>query len=750
MALNRRVVGSGSAFKVSRRATAGKNQVVAPQVDATDRAPVAPVRPNLPIPQGVPAAVAPAFQPRYQADPISGWQKLMNDAAASGDPLQSWIGGLFGGSDAGAGMDTSIIPSGPSVPPPNYLTGGEIAVNRLADAANDANRDPSTPNYINLFGTGIGRDGNRQAPSQSAPYLLKQSEYSGGGVTSNDRSADDRLRARVMGQVRDNYTPSRDEIIGYTQTAINDFNTERARLEALRDGALADGLEEVADQYDAQLRSEQRAIEKLQDEIALTGDIESWYRNRIKGPYEEAKAAAEAVDLEATMAVQSKYRNEQATELAAVEERLEGVLGSLGFTPDQITAMRADRAADNEVTAAQNQLLEASGVRRGELDWEKKLRYSMAEEELQRSNRESSGRELIVASRNREAIADAETRIGELNNLKDKAMARVRRAVDREFQGAQFPEKDEFISAAIASMEQDLIGDLSPNEQDWFRSVVGEFYADGKDFSTRSLKDMILSDRIYVAGANEALAGIEDKWKAIAREQDLPFSTVQGEAFTEMSSWLDQNFDQIFDGEDIGILKGMVSTYKTAEEEYARYVDQRADRNYSNAENTHAQNIADAKAGVGVYGERARTVASMVPVIQQIFGGMVTSIQGANYFRPYEENPPPGRAKNSDHLTAGALDLMMPRDSAEHRRYYNEVMVPQLRRWQEQGLVASWLGYEQNSAHDDHVHVSFALGANANQGFNPQTVPQHNDHTNHDHRDHVDQPTSIFYGRGGI
>lgn len=720
MALGRRVLGGGSSFKITGRSIAGKNQVAAPTVTPTANAPAIPDRPDLAVPQGTPFAVAPVFQSRYEGGPVLGWQAEVDQGIPTHNPFPASAPLSFGDVARGAG-NTEWTQATQS----NWLT--------------NAAKTPASHSYT---------DDSPYGPA----YTPKAGETFGptSPITSNDRSADDRLKQRVMAQAAEGYTPSKEEILGYTQTAINDFNTERARLEALRDGALADGLEEVADQYDAQIRAEQRAIGKLQDEIALTGDIEGWYRKRIQAPYEEAKRAAEEVDLQSTLAIHDKFKNEQANELAATEARLEGVLADLGFTPDQITAMRSDRAADNEVTAAQNMLLEASGVREGELDWEKKLRWSMAEEELQNSNRQSAGREMIVAERNREAIADREVGIDELINLKDKAMARVKRAVDRNFQGAEFPEREEFVNAAMAAMENDLIGDLSPNEQDWFRSVVSELIADGVPFSKKKFQELLLSDRIYVAGHSEALDGIQDKWRAYARQHDLPEAEVQQDMFAEMRGYV-ENAD-ILDPEDIGILTGITSTYRTANEEYDRYQEDRSKMNYSNANNRDPQNIADAKAGVGVYGERKRLVASMVPVIEQMWGGMITRVEGQNYLRPVPTEKVSGQAMNSDHLTAGALDVFMPPGSAKHAAYYRDVMVPQLKRWQNEGLISSWVGYGANKAHADHVHISFALGANNDQGFNAQTVAQHDDHTNHDHQAHVDQPTADtrFYGRGGM
>lgn len=623
------------------------------------------------------------------------------------DPLQSWMGGM--------------MPRGPGAYGPAYETD-----------------TPITPGFQEGYGPAFETD------EQLGPTSP---------ITANDISADDRLKQRVMQQTENNLTPSPDEIRQAANTAVADFQTERAMLEAQRQMALDQGLTDVANDFDRRIRDQERAIGKLQDEIALTGDIEGWYRNRIAGPYQQAREAAEMVDLTNIMAVQQEAREEQARMLADMEGRLEGVLGDLGFTPEQMEAMRGERAADNEVTAAQNALLEASGVRQGELDWEKKLRLSMVEEEWLRSGRESTGREMVTAARNREAISDINYAIDNLRDMKSEAMDRVRRAVDREFQGAEFPEREEFIAAAMESMSMDLIGDLPPDTQQWFRDAASYFINSGTPMTVQNLVDAVLNGDIVTSASQE----IDDIWSR--KQQEIKIATQAGDADLvrqleeEMVAEMRAAAEDSFDMEDRAILRGLVGTYNDANSQYDTYMEQRQSRNYTNADNRNPDNIADAQAGRGVYGARAQMTASMVPVIDQMWGDQITKIEGANYFRPMqseEETRAAGRAMNSDHLTAGALDLYLDANNPEDMAFYNNVMVPQLRRWQEQGLVASWVGLGANAAHDNHVHVSFALPGMNDQGFNPQDPHQHDDQTNQDLQGNVDQGTLSTLFQGGM
>lgn len=136
----------------------------------------------------------------------------------------------------------------------------------------------------------------------------------------------------------------------------------------------------------------------------------------------------------------------------------------------------------------------------------------------------------------------------------------------------------------------------------------------------------------------------------------------------------------------------------------------------STADNTNPANIAAAKAGEGPYGARAELTRSFAAQWRQQFPGI--AIQGDGHFRPAAQSQGNGRDPNSDHITGGALDIFVrtPQERAAFNAWYQSVW-PQL---QSQGIIAEYVEVGGNSAHNDHMHISFTLvgpgAASANPG----------------------------------
>lgn len=109
-----------------------------------------------------------------------------------------------------------------------------------------------------------------------------------------------------------------------------------------------------------------------------------------------------------------------------------------------------------------------------------------------------------------------------------------------------------------------------------------------------------------------------------------------------------------------------------------------------------------------LYQARAAFVAEQVaPTIQKLFPGM--SVQGQNYYRPPGGGG--GQAANSDHQSAGALDIFgTPEQMAAVRDWL---------------VLQPWVSFVRyNSPHHyDHVHVSIDLGWVAQNAYGGTPPP---------------------------
>lgn len=107
----------------------------------------------------------------------------------------------------------------------------------------------------------------------------------------------------------------------------------------------------------------------------------------------------------------------------------------------------------------------------------------------------------------------------------------------------------------------------------------------------------------------------------------------------------------------------------------------------------------------GTYSRRAQLAELVGKRFRTITG---LEVQGIRYMRPYVANPSTGRAVNSDHLTAGAIDIFF-RTTAE--KAWLPYVYETLRILEERHIVRYIVRLGANAAHHDHIHVSFQIGA---------------------------------------
>ena len=93
--------------------------------------------------------------------------------------------------------------------------------------------------------------------------------------------------------------------------------------------------------------------------------------------------------------------------------------------------------------------------------------------------------------------------------------------------------------------------------------------------------------------------------------------------------------------------------------------------------------------------------------LHEVFEAMGLEVQGQYYMRPYDPNPPSGRAVNSDHLTAGALDIFFRTNRDRlHLDAVRRILDELVRR----NIIRYYIDLGANAAHDDHIHASLQLG----------------------------------------
>ena len=109
----------------------------------------------------------------------------------------------------------------------------------------------------------------------------------------------------------------------------------------------------------------------------------------------------------------------------------------------------------------------------------------------------------------------------------------------------------------------------------------------------------------------------------------------------------------------------------------------------------------------GSYSRRAELAAHIGTAIAEITG---LEVQGIRYMRPYTPNPSTGRAVNSDHLTAGAIDIMILPTKPEETKWLG-YLYDLLDELEARHVVRYVIDLGENAAHWNHIHVSFQIGA---------------------------------------
>jgi len=112
----------------------------------------------------------------------------------------------------------------------------------------------------------------------------------------------------------------------------------------------------------------------------------------------------------------------------------------------------------------------------------------------------------------------------------------------------------------------------------------------------------------------------------------------------------------------------------------------------------------DSGALTGQYANRAYVTDLMAAEVRDRFG---LEVQGDRYMRPYAASVVPGRIVNSDHLTAGALDIFFRTAEAKKKADAVRAYLDPL---EKDNVVRYYMDLGSNAAHNNHIHVSLQLG----------------------------------------
>lgn len=447
-------------------------------------------------------------------------------------------------------------------------------------------------------------------------------------------------------------------------------------LRAQRESALTRGLAATAAKYDDQLKEIDKRISQINTDAKNNNDIAGWLTGQMAKPFEIAQRAAQAIDTAAATAAteaavanitQAKLESDARLQTALSEIGFEGLVGQIGIEAAQ------NMVAENSFLTEQVDTITAGMEHRQALaDFERDLFIANANQNEAGFNRETESGRLITSVQLREALADATAQREKVEMAKVQALNDVRQEIGRQYgEGVTLPSEQDFMMMAVQSQWDMIAGDLPDEEMGLYLSMMQDIQSMDVDLQNEQ------AVRQFLMTYNE---------QAVANGED-PIE---------------------FDNDDIVILRQLDAIMSGAQEEYNRIKEFQGSQ--AQGENRDPANLAEVERWretrevTGPYSQRAEQVMSFANDIRQRFG---IKVDGDDFMRPLEWGGKNGRAVNSDHNTAGALDLYFEPGSQNTELYKTvEAYVNTLRG---QGVVSSvvWMG--DNAAHHNHIHISFAL-----------------------------------------
>ena len=454
-------------------------------------------------------------------------------------------------------------------------------------------------------------------------------------------------------------------------------------LRMARENALQSGLAATAAQYNEKLQEIQAEIDRLNREGANQEQAAAWLQGAMTEPFDLAAAAAQAIDTAgATAAAEAAVANLTAAKLEA-DGRVAAALEEIGFYGEAGAIGIADaQRLMGEAAFFEESLgvLEAQGAYQQEMaDFQKDLAVANADEIEAAFRKDVEGNRMIASKKIRDSLTAAMDDQNKVEAAKERALQAVRDDVAREYgEGITLPSKDEYLSYALKNTWAQVGNDLGGEEM----------FSEYAEYALELVMDGVPLD---VRGITNWLNGLNADLTAAGRE----------------------NVD--FDDEDLVILRQMSQALKAASDEWDRTSEFQGSQ--TGADNLDPYNQAEVKRWLdtgeitGPYAERAAMTTSIGKQLRT----MGFEVQGMNYMRPASESTAEkGRAVNSDHICAGALDVFF-RDGVKDAQY--QELMAMVNGWKQAGVVSSVVDLGANQAHKDHVHISFALPYGEQKNF---------------------------------
>lgn len=499
----------------------------------------------------------------------------------------------------------------------------------------------------------------------------------------------------AQGAARRRHAAAADAVQAY----LDELEYERRQLEAKRDEALAEAKDDIAFQYDNQIKDINEDIDTLTNNLSdLRGRVPS-YLETTQARFDQAVEAAqgiveaagpelEAVRNQALKGIEAGYDSaaeglaeeldkigagdQAATDLEAMVRELEGLAyETVEGQIDDVAAL--NEAAENvAITAAESAgITDEAQVKRFSTNLEKDLKKSIDD---------------LVERRTR--LEEAKTRAW------DKAQEKINEQFTEALGEVTYQSQLEFANGVLTE-------------------AMDAWFADN-DFDVFERQDMMATwDDLL----NEGVVNFSQfkEWYGTLQSERNQLLTAIANATdagaADVAAELQEQLARLpsLDPEMVEGIEMMYSIWDQSLQEWHDNQPNPADFGFSGsgtgAANTDINNVRAAKNGEGVYGQRVRYTADVGRYIKDKWG---VEVQGINYFRPISAEGG-GQARNSDHKTAGAIDIMLNPNDQNDMRVGAQIM----RYLRGLGTTAYtiWEPTDPNDAHFDHIHVSFKLGA---------------------------------------
>lgn len=543
------------------------------------------------------------------------------------------------------------------------------------------------------LGSPLGEDFRQFAINQSTGALP-------GGVDPHESPEASPSR---HGENVQNYYEDQTEI--YTQSkalmeqALAELEYQRNQLAMKRDQALANARADIAAQYDEQIAQVNEDISVWQGNLADLNERVPFTLSDTGARFEQARLAALNIVENAGADLTDVKNKAMAGIEAGYDSAVEGLVDELNVigAGDAATAALTDVVVELEQMAYDTvgeQSVEADQL----LAAAERVAVTMAES-VGITNEVEIRR---FAETTEAQIKDSITRLmdqrKQLEEAKSRAFAEAERAINEQFSEAfgalTYQDQLEFATSVVGtSMEQFF------NDADFDVFEKNNFFATFEDLLGNGVTNLTQFQN-YVGALhsrrNQLMRDI-----AAARSAGDPDLTA---ALQDELAGLPALDNHMVEGLEVAF-----SLFTEALREWENNQPKASDTGFSGtgtgATNTDPANIAAAKAGEGVYGARVRYTAQIGQEIAARWTNV--EVQGANYFRPVGAVGG-GQVQNSDHKTAGALDIMINPQNADQMRSGTQIMA-YLRSLPGVAYII-WEPNDPSNAHYNHIHVSFALG----------------------------------------